>query len=74
MSKNQNVYVCRKLFLYYHLTKEGFKPISHRPDKYNCDKVVWIYEDSPMLRDAVEDFYAHKPENLITRRNHDEDN
>ncbi len=60
----KDVYVCRKLFMYYFLTEKGFTPLQHRPDKYDCKKLVWIYEDSPEIRDAVEEFYANKPDNL----------
>ena len=55
-------YVCRKINLYYYLTERGFKFINYRPDKYDCNKIVWIYRDSEELREAIEDFYAHKPE------------
>lgn len=55
-------YVCRKLFLYYHLTKCGFVPTSTRPDKYDCKKLVWLYQDTNELRKAVEDFYSMKKE------------
>ncbi|NBH80531.1 hypothetical protein D3Z52_20750 [Clostridiaceae bacterium] len=64
MSKKSNVYVCRKLFLYYFLTEQGFEPFANRPDKFDCKKRVWLYNDSSALRDAVDDFYANKPANL----------
>lgn len=57
-------YVCRKLFLYYFLTEKGFEPFKVVPDKYDCKKTIWLYTDSPELRDCVEEFYANKPENL----------
>lgn len=61
MQKKNDVYVCRKLFLYYFLTEQGFVPFANRPDKFDCRKRVWLYEDSQEIRAAVEDFYAHKP-------------
>lgn len=57
-------YVCRKLFLYYFLTEKSFVPYRVVPDKWDCKKVVWLYEDSPEIRAAVEEFYANKPDNL----------
>lgn len=62
MSKKPKVYVCRKLFMYYFLTGRGFVPFSTRTDKYDCKKLVWLYEDGTELRDSIEDFYAQKPE------------
>ena len=50
--------VCRKLYLYYYLTQQGFQPRSTRPDKFDCKKLVWLYDDTKELRNAVEDFYA----------------
>lgn len=64
MSKKSNVYVCRKLFLYYFLTEQGFELFANRPDKFDCKKRIWLYNDSSALRDAVNDFYANKPANL----------
>lgn len=64
MRKKTDVYVCRKLFLYYFLTEQGFVPFANRPDKFDCRKRVWLYEDSQEIRAAVEDFYAHKPAHL----------
>lgn len=51
-------YVCRKLYLYYYLTQEGFIPKTTRPDKYDCKKLVWLYDDTQNLRSAVERFYS----------------
>lgn len=54
----EKTYVCRKLYLYYYLTQEGFEPKSTRPDKYDCKKIVWLYDDTPALHEAIEAFYA----------------
>lgn len=64
MNKKSKTYVCRKLFLYYYLTEQGFEPFANRPDKFDCKKRVWLYNDSQELRCAINEFYAHKPENL----------
>jgi len=55
-----NTYVCRKLFLYYRLTELGFKPYAVKPDKYDVNKVVWLYDDCEAIRCAVENFYKEK--------------
>lgn len=56
----KNTYVCRKLFLYNFLTSKGFKPAGIYPDKFNPDKLVWLYEDTAELRDSVEEYYSVK--------------
>ena len=53
-------YVCRKLFLYYRLTELGFKPYAVKPDKYDVNKVVWLYDDCEGIRQAVNDFYKEQ--------------
>lgn len=55
-----STYVCRKLFLYYRLTELGFEPYAVKPDKYDVNKVVWLYDDDPEIRQAVDDFYKEK--------------
>lgn len=57
-------YVCRKLYLYYYLTQRGFEPKSTRPDKFNCKKLVWLYDDTPELRNVIEEFYAGAKVNI----------
>ena len=57
-------YVCRKLYLYYYLTEQMFVPYKIAPDKWDCKRLVWLYEDTPEIREAVEKFYSNKPENL----------
>ena len=57
--KNQT-YVCRKLFLYYFLTEKGFKPYRTVPDKWDCNKTIWFYDDSNEIRNAVEEYYSTK--------------
>lgn len=59
--EKSRTYVCRKLFLYFFLTERGFKPFKVAPDKWDCKKSVWLYSDSPELRDVVEEYYANKP-------------
>lgn len=54
----KKTYVCRKIFLYNFLTSKGFVPFRVCPDKFDCKKYIWLYTDSPQLRDAVEEYYS----------------
>ena len=56
----KKTYVCRKLFLYNFLTNRGFRPYRTAPDKWDCKKTVWLYDDTPEIRNAVEDYYSLK--------------
>ena len=51
-------YVCRKLWLYEFLTKNGFVPFKVAVDKYDCRKTIWLYTNSPELQEAVEEYYS----------------
>jgi hypothetical protein len=51
-------YVCRKLWLYEHLTRKGFEPFKVSVDKYDTKKTIWLYTDSPELREEVENYYS----------------
>lgn len=55
---NGGTYVCRRIKLYSYLTTHGFKPYSVVPDMYDTERVVWLYEDSDDIREAVSDYYA----------------
>ena len=57
---NSKTYVCRKLWLYEFLTKKGYKPYKVAVDKYDCDKLVWLYTDSDSLRADVEEYYSNR--------------
>lgn len=59
---DKKTYVCRKLYLYNLLTTRGFAPYKVAPDKYDCRKRVWLYNETPALRDVVEEYYnSNKP-------------
>lgn len=51
-------YVCRRYRLYEVLSRKGFKPESMRVDMYNPKFNVWIYIETPELREAIEDYYS----------------
>ena len=50
-------YVCRKIYMYNFLTARGFEPFAVQPDKYDCHRLIWLYEDTDKLRDAIEEYY-----------------
>lgn len=56
----KNTYVCRRPFIYEYLTKKGFIPYKTAIDYYNCKNIVWLYDDSKELREAVEECYSTK--------------
>lgn len=63
MVKTKNdmaTYVCTKRFIYNELTKRGFKPYKVAPDMYDCERLVWLYDDSRELRDIVDECYAKR--------------
>lgn len=54
-------YVCKKIRLYTFLTERGFVPYDTVPDKWDCRRLVWLYDDSEEIRAAVEEYYALIP-------------
>lgn len=54
---SRKTYVCRKLRIYIYLTERGFKPYRTVPDMRDPNRLVWLYEDSDEIRDAVEEYY-----------------
>lgn len=50
-------YVCRKMRLMSLLLERGFDVVNARPDRKNPKYMVWIFEDTPKLREAIEDYY-----------------
>lgn len=51
------MYVCSKLRLCSYLLSRGFHYISEREDRYNPKFKVWLFEMTPELRAAVNDYY-----------------
>lgn len=54
----KQTYVCTKIRLYNFLSKKGFIPISIATDKYDTNRLVWIYKNSPELEAAIEEYYS----------------
>lgn len=54
----KQTYVCRKLRMYDFLSKKGFVPFNIVTDKYDINRVVWIYKNTPELEAAVEEYYS----------------
>lgn len=51
------VYICRKLRVLNHLLNAGFEYINQQPDIRNPKYNVWLFEETPALRAAVEEYY-----------------
>ena len=51
------MYVCKKLRLCVFLMQKGFTYLEEREDKFNPKFKVWIFEQSPELRVAIEEYY-----------------
>ena len=59
------LYCCRKIRLYGYLIEQGFKPVRAAPDKWNSERLVWLFEDKDgSVRDAVESYYDSIPEKV----------
>ena len=58
VNMENKVYVCKKLYLYNFLTKKGFKPFKVCPDKWDCEKLVWLYTNSEDIQKAVTEYYS----------------
>ena len=56
------MYVCRRMKLCSFLLSKGFKYEKTEKDKFNDKYTVWIFQSSPELRLAIEEYYAQKPE------------
>ena len=54
----RKTYVCKKLNLYEYLTFAGFKPYKVAVDKWNCDKLVWLYDDDDALQATLTRYYS----------------
>lgn len=57
---NKRTYVCRRLRLYNFLTERGFVPYQTAPDKYDCKRIIWLYEDCKEIQNAVKEYYSMK--------------
>ena len=54
-------YVCRKIRLCTYLLEKGFKYIEEKPNVFIPSRKVWIFEETPALRDAIEEYYSLIP-------------
>lgn len=58
-------YVCRKIRLYSFLLDKGFKPVQVRPDRDQNERLVWIFDDTQVLRNAIEEYYAIRDREVL---------
>ena len=54
---SNKVYVCKRMRLLSWLTERGFRPFCTRTDIYDPRYLVWMFDDSKELQDAVADYY-----------------
>ena len=52
------MYVCRRMRLCSFLLSKGFNYVSERPDRNDARYKVWLFENSPELRLAIEEYYS----------------
>lgn len=50
-------YVCKRMRLLNYLMDKGFNFIKTQRDRRNPHYIVWIFKDSPELRECVEEYY-----------------
>ena len=52
------MYLCRRMKLCGFLLKKGFMYVKVVKDRFNTKYNCWLFEDSPELRNAIEEYYA----------------
>lgn len=58
MLKDKKYYMCNRYRMMCELKELGFEPIRVLPSMENPRRFVWLYENSPELTQAVEDYVA----------------
>lgn len=56
-------YVCKRLRLLEYLMRRGFAPITDVPDPTNWKYRHWIFENSPALETALEEYFEKITQN-----------
>ena len=54
--RENKYYVCKRMRLLEYLKDRGFLPVRTEPDIHKPKYNVWIYENSPELADAIENY------------------
>lgn len=52
----KNLYTIKTITMYKHLIKRGFKPVDIVPNIYIPNFVVWKFEDTIELRNAMQEY------------------
>lgn len=55
--KHGKFYTCKRLRMLEFLLNKGFQPTKTSPDPFNWKYVHWIFENSPELEIAVEEYF-----------------
>lgn len=50
-------YCCKRLKMLEWLVKRGFMPVNKAPDKDNPTYMVWYFDNSSALEEAVNEYY-----------------
>lgn len=58
--KYGEVYVCKRLRLLSYLYMRGFIPTAVMPDYENPAYNVWVFQNSPELESAIDEYFAEK--------------
>ena len=59
-------YVCTKMKLLTYLMKRGYMYIKIDKDRNNPRYTVWLFEDTPELREEVSRYYANYPKKGVS--------
>lgn len=59
-------YVCTKMKLLTHLLKKGYVYIKTDKDRNNPRYDVWLFEDTPALREEVSRYYENEPKKGVS--------
>lgn len=51
-------FVCERLRLCHYLTKRGFRPYDTVPDKKKPGYLNWLFEATPELTEAINDWFS----------------
>lgn len=52
------MYICRKMRLCTFLLEKGFKYKKEVPDRYNPNYKCWLFDNTPELRNEIENYYS----------------
>ncbi len=60
-SKDDGVYLCKRLRILEWLDQNGYKPFGVTTDRFNQNMSVWLFKNSPQLYNTVQQYYENRP-------------